>query len=88
VERERNGHRRYSNADEAWLKFIHSLRATHMPIRDIRRYVASRSNGINDVNEQRKILEEHRSALNEQITKLSDALALLTTHIGRVGAGE
>jgi uncharacterized protein YhaN len=60
----------------------------HMPIREIRRYAALRGRGINGVNKQRKILEDHRSALNEEITKLNDALALLTAHIEAFEAGE
>jgi DNA-binding transcriptional MerR regulator len=88
AEPERNGHRRYSNVDEAWLRFIHSLRATCMPIREIRRYAALRGNGVNDLNEQRKILKEHRSALEEQITELMEALSLLTAHIKEFEAGE
>jgi DNA-binding transcriptional MerR regulator len=81
VERGRNGHRRYSDADEAWLKVLQSLRATSMPIREIRRYAASRSNGVNAIPEQRAILEEHRRALEVQTTKLKEAIALLTSHI-------
>lgn len=86
VERGRNGHRRYSDADEAWLKFLHSLRATQMPIREIRRYAASRSNGGNAIPEQRAILEEHRKALEVQTIKLKEAIALLTSHIDALQA--
>jgi DNA-binding transcriptional MerR regulator len=81
IERARNGHRRYSDADEAWLRFLQFLRATRMPIREIRRYAALRQNGANDASEQRKVLEEHRRSLDDQITKLKEAVALLTTHI-------
>lgn len=81
VERGRNGHRRYSDADEAWLRFLHSLRATHMPIREIRRYAVSREKGAAGWPEQRSILEEHRKTLEEQITALREALALLTAQI-------
>ena len=77
VDRGRNGHRRYSDADETWLKFLQSLRATHMPIREIRRYAVLREKGIDGLAEQRTILEEHRRVLEEQITKLKEALALL-----------
>lgn len=81
VERAGNGHRRYSDADEAWLGFLHFLRATRMPIREIRRYAALRQNGPSNVPEQRKVLEEHRRSLEDQIAKLKEAVALLTTHI-------
>ncbi len=81
VDRERNGHRCYSNADEARLKFIQFLRAACMPIRKIRHYVARQGKGANSLNEQRNILKEHRSALEGQITKLMEAVRLLTAHM-------
>lgn len=82
VERAHNGHRRYTEADEGWIKFLQSLRATHMPIREIQRFAALRESGVAGVYEQRKILDEHRKALEEQITSLKEALVLLTAHIG------
>lgn len=83
VERARNGHRRYSDEDAAWLKFLHSLRATHMPIREIRDYASSREKGSTGAPEQRAILEKHRRTLEEQISKLKEALALLSAKIER-----
>jgi DNA-binding transcriptional MerR regulator len=77
VDRGPNGHRHYSDADAAWLDFLRSLRTTHMPIREMRRYAVLREKGVDGLVEQRTILEEHRRALEEQITKLKRALALL-----------
>jgi DNA-binding transcriptional MerR regulator len=88
VDRGRNGHRRYSDADEAWLKFLQSLRATHMPIREIRRYAVLREKGVDGLAEQRTILEEHRRALEEQITKLKEALVLLAAQSELLQAGQ
>lgn len=85
VERARNGHRRYSEADEAWLKFLQSLRATNMPIREMQRFAVLRERGFAGAHEQRKILEGHRKTLEEQITKLKEALVLLTAHIDDLG---
>jgi len=45
VGRARNGHRRYSEADAAWLHFLHCMRATSMPIREMQRYAAMRALG-------------------------------------------
>ena len=42
VGRARNGHRRYSEADAAWLNFLHCMRGTNMPIREMQRYAAMR----------------------------------------------
>ena len=45
VGRARNGHRRYSEADEAWLNFLHCMRATNMSIREMQRYAELREKG-------------------------------------------
>jgi DNA-binding transcriptional MerR regulator len=38
VSRAGSGHRRYSEHDLGWIELITKLRATGMPIRDVRRY--------------------------------------------------
>jgi DNA-binding transcriptional MerR regulator len=81
VWRARNGHRRYSEQDEKWLRFLKSMRTTHMPIREMQRYVALRNGGNERVAEQCKILEDHRAALENQIADLQKAHALLTRNI-------
>lgn len=81
VGRARNGHRRYSDADEAWLNFLHCMRATNMPIRAMQRYAALRERGDDSSLERRKILEDHRGVIAEQIAALNNAHALLTHKI-------
>jgi DNA-binding transcriptional MerR regulator len=76
-----NGHRRYSEQDEKWLRFIKSMRATHMPIREIQRFADRRESEDNRVDERRKILEGHRAALAEQIADLQEAHMMLTQNI-------
>ena len=49
VGRARNGHRRYSEADAAWLHFLHCMRDTNMPIREMQRYAAMRAMGLKDI---------------------------------------
>jgi DNA-binding transcriptional MerR regulator len=78
VRREQNGHRRYSDQDENWLNLLKSMRATQMPIRELRRYASLREAGDNYADAQRKILERHRAALESRIADLQDARALLT----------
>jgi DNA-binding transcriptional MerR regulator len=75
------GHRRYSDADEAWLKLLHWMRTTDMPIREMLRYAALRDTGHKRAQEQRQILEEHRAGLEKEIAKLKEALSRLTRHI-------
>ena len=70
VGRAHNGHRRYSDEDEAWLNFLHCMRATNMPIREMQRYAALRERGEDSSLERRRILEEHRTVISEQIAAL------------------
>jgi DNA-binding transcriptional MerR regulator len=81
VGRARNGHRRYSDEDEAWLHFLHCMRATNMPIREMQRYAVLRERGDDTSLERRNILEEHRAVIGGQIGALEKAHALLTHKI-------
>ena len=81
VGRARNGHRRYSEADEAWLKFLHCMRATNMSIREMQQYAALRGQGDATSLQRRKLLEDHQAAIAEKIADLQKAHALLTHKI-------
>ena len=73
VGRAHNGHRRYSEADEAWINFLHCMRATNMPIREMQRYAELRELGDSTSLERRKILEDHQAAIAAQIVELQQA---------------
>jgi len=77
VGRASNGHRRYSLADEAWIEFLHCLRATNMPIRAMQRFAELRQQGETSSLERRKILEDHQSTIAEQIVELQRAHKIL-----------
>lgn len=81
VGRARNGHRRYSEADAAWLDFLHCMRATNMPIREMQRYAELREQGDATSLERRKLLEDHQAEIAAQIEALQKAHALLTHKI-------
>jgi len=81
VGRARNGHRRYSEADAAWLHFLHCMRATNMPIREMQRYAALRDLGDATIEQRRQLLEEHQAQIAEQINALQTAHSLLTQKI-------
>ena len=81
VGRARNGHRRYSEADAEWLDFLHCMRATNMPIREMQRYAELREKGDDTSLDRRKLLEDHRAAIADQIEALQKAHALLTHKI-------
>ena len=86
--RARNGHRRYSEADAAWLNFLHCMRATNMPIRELQRYAELREQGDSTSEERRKILEDHQAAIAAQIDELQRAHALITHKIANYKAIE
>jgi DNA-binding transcriptional MerR regulator len=81
VGRAQNGHRRYSEADEAWLNFLHCMRATNMSIREMQRYAQLREKGDATSLERRKLLEDHQAGIAAQIGELQKAHALLTHKI-------
>jgi DNA-binding transcriptional MerR regulator len=81
VGRARNGHRRYSEADEAWLNFLHCMRATNMSIREMQRYAELRGKGDSTSLERRKLLEDHQAAIAAKVEALQQAHALLTHKI-------
>ena len=81
VGRARNGHRRYSEADEAWLKFLHCMRATNMSIREMQNYAKLREQGDASSLERRKLLEDHQAGIAEKIVELQRAHDLLTHKI-------
>ena len=81
VGRARNGHRRYSEADEAWLKFLHCMRDTNMSIREMQRYAELREQGESTSLQRRKLLEDHQTSIAEKITELQKAHDLLTHKI-------
>lgn len=88
VGRARNGHRRYSEADEAWLNFLHCMRATNMSIREMQRYAELREQGEATSLQRRKLLEDHQSAIAAKISELQKAHSLLTHKIANYKAIE
>ena len=60
VTRDGSGHRRYRQVDLEWISFLTKLRATGMPIREVRRY-AELMKADETTNEERlALLEAHR----------------------------
>lgn len=81
VGRAGNGHRRYSEADYCWIHFLHCMRATNMPIREMQRYAELREQGDATSLERRQILEDHQTGIAAQIIELQKAHALLAHKI-------
>ena len=75
VDRDASGHRRYDAAGVRRLVFLTRMRASGMPIRDLRRYVDMVEAGRDTVPERLSLLTEHRDGLRARIDELRLALA-------------
>lgn len=58
-----NGHRRYTDDDLGWVKFLQLLRGTGMPIREMKHFVSLTRAGDHTIAERVEVLERYRVAL-------------------------
>ena len=77
ISRNGSGHRRYAEDDLERIRFLSKLRATGMPIRQVRRY-AELLNGGDETNEERlALLEEHRASVSALLAQTTEHLELI-----------
>ncbi len=74
--------RRYGEDDLAWTAFLKRLKATGMPIRDIRRYAALRALGEATLEARLALLAAHRETLRRHLRALGEHMAKLDEKIG------
>lgn len=77
VERAPNGHRRYSKKDVSEIVFLTRLRATGMPISDVKRYVNLKRQGSSTRIERMALLEAHRDAVCKHLEEVSHYLTMI-----------
>lgn len=77
VGRSATGHRLYGEQDISWITLITRLRATGMPIREIRRYAELARAGAGNEQERLDLLRTHRRRVVEQLAMLQEHLAAL-----------
>ena len=82
VERSSTGHRRYSERDLAWIEMVTRLRATGMPIREVRRYADLVRAGAGNETERLELLRDHRRAVLDQLAEVQDHLGAIDRKIG------
>lgn len=80
-ERASSTHRRYSPRDLQWISLLTKLRATGMPIRDMRRYAELVRAGEGNEAERLALLSEHRQAVLAQLAEVKDNLAAIDRKI-------
>lgn len=92
VDRTQGGWRRYHRLDIEWIVVCTRLRATGMPIKDIRRYAELVSAGHGNEEDRLALLESHRAAVIAKLAELQDNLELIDHKIGvyrgRLDAGD
>ena len=76
-----SGHRRYTDADLAWVEVLRRLRATGMPIRRIQRYAELVREGEGNERERLELLREHRTAVRAQLAEVRRHLAFIEQKI-------
>ncbi|CAA9381719.1 MAG: Transcriptional regulator, MerR family [uncultured Nocardioides sp.] len=74
VQRAASGHRRYSDRDLRWVELVTRLRATGMPIRDVRRYAALVREGDGNEAERLALLLSHREVVERQLAEVTGHL--------------
>jgi len=82
VDRAVSGHRRYTDRDLTWIEMITRLRATGMPIRDVRRYAALVRTGNGNEAERLELLKAHRERVEAQLAQVTAHLRALDHKIG------
>ena len=77
VRRSASGHRAYDEADLAWISLISKLRATGMPIRDVKRYADLVRAGTGNEAERLELLRDHRERVLRQLDEVRDHLSAI-----------
>jgi DNA-binding transcriptional MerR regulator len=77
VERAENGHRRYSPDDLGWIEFLKCLRATGMPVTQMKAYADLTRQGDQTIGNRLDLLARHRRAVLRQIEELQQYLSVL-----------
>lgn len=92
VDRTQGGSRRYQPEDLKWIKICTGLRATGMPIKDIRRYAQLVADGPGNEDERLALLEEHRGEVLARLAEVQENLKIIDHKIdvyrGRMEAGD
>jgi DNA-binding transcriptional MerR regulator len=82
VGRAGSGHRRYSERDLGWIELIAKLRATGMPIREVRRYAELVRAGDGNEDERLALLRAHRERVRAQLETMAAYLDAIDLKIG------
>lgn len=91
VGRATSGHRRYTEDDLGWVRFLTLLRRTGMSIRDTQRFVELTRAGDHTIRSRVEVLTEHRDQLVTRLAELGhylDAIEMKIDIYSGILAGE
>lgn len=74
VDRATSGHRRYTEQDLGWIRLVTKLRATGMPVREIRLYADLVRAGEGNEDERLALLRAHRDRVRAQLDEVATHL--------------
>ncbi|MFF3574351.1 MerR family transcriptional regulator [Nocardia jiangxiensis] len=77
VRRNSAGRRVFTDQEVGWLKVCAKLRSSGMSLPNIRRYAELARQGPDTTNERFDLLRAHESTVQQQISDLEDALAVI-----------
>ena len=79
--RDQNNRRTYSEADQRWIAFIKRLKATGMPIKEIKTYARLRYQGNSTIDERLQLLFTQKNRLPAQRQEIDAHIAFLENKI-------
>jgi DNA-binding transcriptional MerR regulator len=82
VDRSTSGHRRYTARDLTWIEMLTRLRATGMPIREVRVYAAMVRAGDGNEQDRLELLRSHRRRVLAQLSEVTEHLGAIDRKIG------
>ena len=81
VRRSSSGHRRYTQRDLSWITMLTRLRATGMPIREIKEYAALARRGEGNETHRLELLLAHRERVLAELDVVHGHLAAIDAKI-------
>jgi DNA-binding transcriptional MerR regulator len=70
ITRDSKGYRVYTENDLIWIEFIKRLKATNMPLKEIKKFALLRSKGDRTINDRLEILRNHQERVKRQMSDL------------------
>ncbi|MGN0878181.1 MAG: MerR family transcriptional regulator [Oligosphaeraceae bacterium] len=77
VERTVGNSRRFSDYNLAWLKIVHCLRSTGLPVSEVRRYIEMCREGDSTIPERAAMIHAQERKLREQLDELNRQMEIL-----------